>query len=288
MNPTTQNPTKTPSPRRRGLPWCALVGAGPGDPELLTLKALRLMRRASLLLVDDLVSDAVLALALRGRRRPPRVVLVGKRGGCASTPQAFIEALMAREALAGERVVRIKGGDPFVFGRGGEEADALRRRGISVQVASGITAAVAASAALGVPLTHRDRAHGVMLVTGHPKPCAPALHWPTLAAAAAQGLTLVVYMGVAQLPALQAGLLQGLAAGTPAAVVQHASLPQQRIAVTTLGALAQTVHEQGLGSPAVLVIGDVLQGLLAWQVDTAAGPATDPAANTAPELRRSA
>ena len=176
---------------------------------------------------------------------------------------------MAREALAGERVVRIKGGDPFVFGRGGEEADALRRQGITVQVASGITAAVAASAALGVPLTHRDHAHGVMLVTGHPKPGAPALHWPTLAATAAQGLTLVVYMGVAQLPALQAGLLQGLAVGTPAAVVQHASLPQQRIAVTTLGALAQTVHEQGLGSPAVLVIGDVLRGLLALQVDAA-------------------
>jgi uroporphyrin-III C-methyltransferase len=270
MNPT--RPT-APSPRRhRAAPWCALVGAGPGDPELLTLKALRLMRRATLLLVDDLVSDPVVALAWRGRRRPPRVVHVGKRGGCASTPQAFIEALMAREALAGERVVRVKGGDPFVFGRGGEEADALRRHGITVQVASGITAAVAASAALGVPLTHRAHAHGVMLVTGHPKPGAPALHWPSLAAAAAQGLTLVVYMGVAQLPALQAGLIQGLPAHTPAAVVQHASLPQQRIAVTTLGRLAQTVREQGLGSPAVLVIGDVLQGLLALQTDTSAAP----------------
>ncbi len=269
-NPT---PSSASSPgRRRAAPWCALVGAGPGDPELLTLKALRLMRRATLLLVDDLVSDPVVALALRGRRRPPRVVHVGKRGGCASTPQAFIEALMAREALAGERVVRVKGGDPFVFGRGGEEADALRRHGITVQVASGITAAVAASAALGVPLTHREHAHGVMLVTGHPKPGAAALHWPTLAAAAAQGLTLVVYMGVAQLPALQAGLIQGLPAHTPAAVVQHASLPQQRIAVTTLGTLAQTVREQGLGSPAVLVIGDVLQGLLALQTAASATP----------------
>lgn len=270
MNPAPI-PSSASSPRRRRTaPWCALVGAGPGDPELLTLKALRLMRRATLLLVDDLVSDPVLALALRGRRRPPRVVHVGKRGGCASTPQAFIEALMSREALAGERVVRVKGGDPFVFGRGGEEADALRRHGITVQVASGITAAVAASAALGVPLTHREHAHGVMLVTGHPQPGAAALHWPTLAAAAAQGLTLVVYMGVAQLPALQAGLLQGLPAHTPAAVVQHASLPQQRIAVTTLGMLAQTVREQGLGSPAVLVIGDVLQGLLALQTSASA------------------
>ena len=254
----------------RAAPWCALVGAGPGNPELLTLQALRLLRRATLLLVDDLVSDGVVALAQRGRQRPARVVYVGKRGGCASTPQAFIQRLMVAESLAGERVVRIKGGDPFVFGRGGEEADALRRHGITVQVASGITAAVAASAALGVPLTHRDHAHGVMLVTGHPKPGAAALHWPTLAAAAAQGLTLVVYMGVAQLPTLQAGLLQGLPAHPPAAVVQHASLPQQRLAVTTLGALAQTVAEQGLGSPAVLVIGDVLAGLLALQ--TAAEP----------------
>lgn len=248
---------------RRAAPWCALVGAGPGDPELLTLKALRLMRRATLLLVDDLVSDAVLALALQGRRRPPRVVMVGKRGGCASTPQAFIERLMVAEALAGERVVRIKGGDPFLFGRGGEEVQALRQAGVTVEVASGITAAVAASAALGVPLTHRDHAHGVMLVTGHPKPGAAALHWPTLAAAAAQGLTLVVYMGVARLGELQAGLLQGLPAHTPAAIVQHASLPQQRSAVTTLGTLAQTVTDQGLGSPAVLIIGDVLQGLAA-------------------------
>jgi len=269
-------------PRRRvgstcNPPWCALVGAGPGDAELVTLKALRLMRRATLLLVDDLVSDAVLALALRGRRCPPRVVHVGKRGGCQSTPQAFILRLMVSEALAGERVVRIKGGDPFVFGRGGEEADALRRHGITVEVASGITAAVAASAALGVPLTHRDHAHGVMLVTGHPKPGAAALHWPTLATAAAQGLTLVVYMGVAQLPALQAGLLEGLPANTPAAVVQNASLPTQRSAVCTLDALAQTVHELGLGSPAVLVIGDVLAGLLALQ----AAPADEAGAQRA-------
>ena len=271
---------------RRAAPWCALVGAGPGNPELLTQQALRLLRRATLLLVDDLVSDGVVALAQRGRKRPARVVYVGKRGGCASTPQAFIERLMVAESLAGERVVRIKGGDPFVFGRGGEEADALRRHGITVQVTSGITAAVAASAALGVPLTHRDHAHGVMLVTGHPKPGAAALHWPTLAAAAAQGLTLVVYMGVAQLPTLQAGLLQGLPAHTPAAVVQHASLPQQRLAVTTLGALAQTVAEQGLGSPAVLVIGDVLAGLLALQ--TAAPPsavAIAPAVKPAPSRR---
>jgi uroporphyrin-III C-methyltransferase len=271
-------------PRRRpSPPWCALVGAGPGDPELLTLKALRLMRRATVLLVDDLVSDAVLALALRGRRRAPRVVHVGKRGGCASTPQAFILRLMAQEALAGERVARVKGGDPFVFGRGGEEAESLRAQGITVEIANGITAGLAAGTSLGVPLTHRDCAHGVMLVTGHPKPGSDGLHWPTLAAAAAQGLTLVVYMGVARLAALQSGLLtgspvdghagatdptrRGLSADTPAAVVQHASLPHERRLLTTLGRLEADVEAVGLGSPAILIIGDVLRGLAALPVE---------------------
>ncbi len=258
---------KTTPTRRRtkpdATPWCALVGAGPGDPELLTLKAIRLIRRATVLLVDDLVSDAVLDRALAGRKRLPRVVKVGKRGGCRSTPQAFIERLMVNEALAGERVVRLKGGDPFVFGRGGEEAETLRAHGVEVEIANGITAAMAASAALGVPLTHRAHAQGVMLVTGHAKPGGQSPHWPTLAAAAAQGLTLVVYMGVAEWPQLQEGLLQGLPAATPAAVVQHASLPQQRRVVTTLGDLAATIQREGLGSPAVIIVGDVLQGALA-------------------------
>ena len=259
MNTPPRRRTKSPS----ATPWCALVGAGPGDPELLTLKAIRLIRRASVLLVDDLVSDAVLERALAGRRRLPRIVRVGKRGGCRSTPQAFIERLMVSEALAGERVVRLKGGDPFVFGRGGEEAETLRAHGIEVEIANGITAAMAASAALGVPLTHRAHAQGVMLVTGHAKPGGQSPHWPTLAAAAAQGLTLVVYMGVAEWPQLQHGLLQGLPASTPAAVVQHASLPQQRRVVTTLGDLARTIQREGLGSPAIIIVGDVMQGALA-------------------------
>lgn len=251
------------TPPAARTPWCALVGAGPGDPELLTLRAIRLIRRATVLLVDDLVTDAVVERALAGRKRRPRIVKVGKRGGCRSTPQVFIQRLMVGEALAGERVVRLKGGDPFVFGRGGEEAEALRAHGIEVEIASGITAAMAASASLGVPLTHREHAHGVMLVTGHAKPGGAALHWPTLAAAAAQGLTLVIYMGVAEWPQLQAGLLEGLPAGTPAAVVQHASLPRQRQVVTTLGELAATIRREGLGSPAIIIVGDVLQGALA-------------------------
>ena len=188
-----------------------LVGAGPGDPELLTLKAVRAIRQATVLLVDDLVGEGVLRYA----RRSARIVHVGKRGGCASTPQAFIERLMVAEARRGERVVRLKGGDPFVFGRGGEEAARLRAAGIEVEVVNGITAGLAAATSIGVPLTHRDHAHGVVFVTGHARRDAAgaAIDWPTLAAAAAQGLTLVIYMGIATVEALQSGLCGALAAG---------------------------------------------------------------------------
>lgn len=238
-------------------PTVWLVGAGPGDPELLTLKAVRAIRRATLLLVDDLVGDAVLRYA----RRSTRIVHVGKRGGCQSTPQAFIQQLMLRGAQAGERVVRLKGGDPFVFGRGGEEAEYLRAHGVEVEVVNGITSGLAAATALNVPLTHREHAHGVILVTGHPRGDDAALHWPTLAAAAAQGLTLVIYMSVATAADVQAGLLHSLPATTPVAVVQHASLPQQRHAVGVLGGLVTMIAQHGLGSPAIILVGDVLSGL---------------------------
>ena len=234
-----------------------LVGAGPGDPDLLTIKAVRAIRRATLLLVDDLVSDAVLRYA----RESARIVHVGKRGGCASTPQAFIEKLMATEALKGEHVVRLKGGDPFVFGRGGEEAENLRALGIAVDVVNGITSGLAAATALGVPLTHRAHAHGVIFVTGHPRGDDAGLHWPTLGAAAAQGLTLVIYMGVATAASVQSGLLQALGPQTPVAVVQHASLPQQRQVLCALDELANTIACEQLGSPAIIIVGDVLQGL---------------------------
>ena len=234
-----------------------LVGAGPGDPELLTFKAARAIERATVLLVDDLVSEGVLAFA----NPAARVVFVGKRGGCASTPQAFIDKLMLAEALKGEAVVRLKGGDPFMFGRGGEEADRLRAHGVTVDVVSGITSGLAAITSLGVPLTHREHAHGVIFVTGHARAGGETLHWPTLGAAAAQGLTLVIYMGVTAIDTLQAGLLQVLPAATPAAVVQHASLPQQRQVVCTLGTLASQVHAQRIGSPAIVIVGDVLRGI---------------------------
>jgi uroporphyrin-III C-methyltransferase len=236
-----------------------LVGAGPGDPELLTIKAVRAIRRATVLLVDDLVGDDVLRYARQSARR----VHVGKRGGCASTPQDFIERLMIAEAQRGERVVRLKGGDPFVFGRGGEEAEHLRAAGVEVQIVNGITSGLAAATALGVPWTHRDHARGVMLVTGHAREGGAAPHWPTLGAAAAQGLTVVVYMGVSQLESIAAGLADALPAHTPAALVQAATTPQERRLVATLGTLVAAARRERIGSPAVLIVGDVLRGCAA-------------------------
>lgn len=239
---------------------CTLVGAGPGDPELLTLKAVRAIQAATVLLVDDLVSDEIVALA----SPTARVVRVGKRGGCRSTPQAFIDRLMISEALAGENVVRLKGGDPFIFGRGGEEAEHLRAAGVQVRVINGITSGLAAVTSLGVPLTHRDHAHGVVFVTGHAKPGDAGTDWQALAATARQcKLTLVIYMGVSGVHTLQQQLLTGLAAHTPVAVVQSASTPQQRQLVCSLGDLPQALAHAGLGSPAVIVVGDVLQGVAA-------------------------
>jgi uroporphyrin-III C-methyltransferase len=244
-------------------PTIHLVGAGPGDPDLLTIKAVRAIRQATLLLVDDLVSDGVLHYA----RKSARIVHVGKRGGCVSTPQAFIDRLMASEAMNGERVVRLKGGDPFLFGRGGEELAHLQALGLNVEVVNGITAGLAAATSIGVPLTHREHAHGVMFVTGHARVAShgddAALDWSVIAAAAAQGITLVIYMGIATIDALQAGLLQGLAQDTPVAIVQHASLPQQRRATCRLIELASTVETQDLRSPAVIIVGDVVQAAAA-------------------------
>ena len=238
----------------RRCPPVQLVGAGPGDPELLTIKAVRAIRQATVLLVDDLVGEGVLRYA----RRSARIVRVGKRGGCAGTPQAFIERLMVAEARRGERVVRLKGGDPFVFGRGGEEAASLRAAGLEVEVVNGITAGLAAATSVGVPLTHRDHAHGVIFVTGHARRDGPgAIDWPTIAAAAAEGMTLVVYMGIATVGSLQEGLGAVLSPATPVAVVQNASLPGQRHAFCTLGTLAEAVAGAGLGSPSIIVIGDV-------------------------------
>ena len=244
-----------------------LVGAGPGDPELLTLRAVRAIGEATVLLVDDLVGEGVLAHAQPGAR----IIHVGKRGGCRSTPQAFIERLMVMAAREGERVVRLKGGDPFIFGRGGEEVEHLRAAGVPVEVVNGITSGLAGASALGVPLTHRDHAHGVMLVTGHAKPGDAGPDWVLLARTAHQArLTLVIYMGVSSASRIEAGLLEGLPADTPVAVVQQASLPAQRHVVTRLGDLQSTLAREGLGSPSVIVVGDVLRGLAAAADDAGA------------------
>jgi uroporphyrin-III C-methyltransferase len=231
-----------------GKVW--LVGAGPGDPELLTLKAVRVMNGADVALVDDLVNPAVLA-HLPGHAR---VIHVGKRGGCKSTPQAFIEKLLVAEAQGGHCVVRLKGGDPFVFGRGGEETAALDAAGIDWEVISGITSGIAAPAAAGIPVTHRDAGCGVAFITGHTRDGA-TVDWEALARS---GLTLVIYMGIACCADIVAGLRAGgLRADLPAAVIQHATLPQQRVVATTLARLADDIRSHGIGSPAILVIGEV-------------------------------
>lgn len=265
------NSTNTPALTGR----CILVGAGPGDPELLTLKAVRAIREATVLLVDDLVNDEVLAHAQAG----VRIVHVGKRGGCKSTPQAFIEKLMITAVHEGERVVRLKGGDPFIFGRGGEEIEHLREAGIEVEVINGITSGLAAVTSLGVPLTHRAHAHGVVFVTGHAKPGDAGCDWAQLAATARDArLTLVIYMGMSGAAAIHRELMRGLPGATPAAVVQRASLPDERHVLTTLGDLVTTIERDGLGSPSVIVVGDVLRGVRALQSGSAAPGGTSRAA----------
>ena len=235
-----------------------LVGAGPGDPDLLTVKAIKALRQATVALVDDLVHPGV----LRYLRRSARVVYVGKRGGCASTPQAFIHKLMVADALRGERVVRVKGGDPFVFGRGGEECDALRQAGVEVDVVSGLTAGIAGPASIGIPVTDRRFTRGVALVTGH---SGEADGEPDWAALVQSRLTLVIYMGVSRWPLIAAALLAaGMPARTPAAVVCSAHTALQRQALCTLVGLEETMRVEQLRSPAIVVLGDVVQASPMW------------------------
>ena len=257
-------------------PRVTLVGAGPGDPDLLTLRAARAIASADVLLVDDLVDRRVLALA----RTTARVIEVGKRGGCASTPQDFIERLMVHEARAGQRVVRVKGGDPFVFGRGAEERDALLAEGVAVDVVPGITSGTAAPGVVGIPVTDRRYAAGVIFVTGHAKDDGAEPDWRALAAT---GLTLVIYMGIGRCAAIAQSLIAGgLSPDTPAAAIQHAHTPRQRALRSHLARLADDLHSRGIGSPAILVIGDVVKAARALD-DT--GAAHSPHTNDAPPLR---
>jgi uroporphyrin-III C-methyltransferase len=231
-----------------GKVW--LVGAGPGDPELLTVKAARVLGACDVVLADDLVSDGVLALAAKSAR----IVHVGKRGGCKSTPQAFIEKLLVAQARAGNIVVRLKGGDPFIFGRGGEECATLRAAGIDYEVVNGITAGVAAATAIGVPLTHRAHCHGAIFVTGHPGE-GGEVDWANLAAT---GLPLVIYMGSKRAAQISASLqAAGMPAHTPAAVVSQATHDDERAEVTTLDGLAAAATR--LRGPSILIVGEIVR-----------------------------
>jgi uroporphyrin-III C-methyltransferase/precorrin-2 dehydrogenase/sirohydrochlorin ferrochelatase len=227
-----------------------IVGAGPGDPELLTLKALRALQDADVIIHDKLVSAEVLDRARRDAKR----IYVGKARGDHSVPQDQIEQLMIDEARAGHRVVRLKGGDPFVFGRGGEELEAVRAAGIEAIVVPGITAALACAASVGLPLTHRDHAQAVTFVTGQPKPGGQAADWVRLAA---PNHTLAVYMGAGQAEQIASNLIAaGRDGGTPVAVVENGSRPDQRTFKGRLDGLAALVARMDLTGPALLFIGE--------------------------------
>ena len=243
----------------------ALVGAGPGDPGLLTLRGLRVLNQADVILHDRLVSAEVLALA----RRDAEFIEVGKQVGKHGVTQERIHALMLQYVRAGKRVVRLKGGDPFVFGRGGEELEFLRANCIAYEVVPGITAALACAAYAGVPLTHRAHAQSVQLVTAHAADLhdAPALDTLNWHALAAERQTLAVYMGVAGLDALRDRLLaHGRAADTPFALIENGSRPQQRVVIGTLAQLPDRAREHAVRSPALLILGEVaaLAGQLHW------------------------
>ncbi|MDP9011160.1 MAG: siroheme synthase CysG [Pseudomonadota bacterium] len=237
-----------------------LVGAGPGDPELLTLKALRALQDADVILHDRLVADGILDFA----RRDAAKVCVGKSAGGVSTTQREINDLLIRYATEGKRVVRLKGGDPFIFGRGGEELEALAQAGINFSVVPGITAASGCAAYAGIPLTHREYAHSVTFVTGHGGRNGTEPDWRGLAL---PGATAVFYMGLARLDHIVGKLLEhGAGAARPAAIVAQGTLPDQDVIVATLGTLLEAASAAALESPALLVVGDVvaLRSKLGW------------------------
>jgi len=247
-------------PQRAAPGSVVLVGAGPGDPGLLTLNALRALQDADVILHDRLVSDEVLALA----RRDAQQIAVGKTARAHSVPQECIHQLMLEHALAGRRVVRLKGGDPFVFGRGGEELEFLAAHGIPFEVVPGITAALACGAYAGVPLTHRDYAQSLRLVTAHCGESIDTLDWVALAQ---ERQTVVFYMGVAGLATIGARLRRhGRDALTPVAIIENGSRPDQRVTLATLDELEELAACGGIQSPALLVVGEVaaLAGRLHW------------------------
>jgi uroporphyrin-III C-methyltransferase / precorrin-2 dehydrogenase / sirohydrochlorin ferrochelatase len=253
----TRHPGPQPTGRRGSV---TLVGAGPGDPGLLTLNAARALARAEVVLHDRLVSAEVLALA----GAQALLIEVGKQAGAASTSQDRIHALMLEHAMAGRRVLRLKGGDPFIFGRGGEELEFLRAHAIDYAVVPGITAAVACAAYAGIPLTHRDHAQAVRFVTAHCRDSMDSLDWRALAD---ERQTLAVYMGVSGLDTFQQTLIaHGRSAHTPFAIVENGSRPEQRVIRGELGELARIARSFDVQSPALLILGEVasLANRLHW------------------------
>ncbi len=233
-----------------------LVGAGPGDPDLLTVKATKAIAKADVILVDDLVDKGALQYA----RADARVQWVGKRGGCASTPQAFIEKLLVREAQAGNTVVRLKGGDPTIFGRLGEELKALKQANIAFEIVSGISSGLAAAASGAISLTHRDHSHGVVFVTGHAKPNGDDAN---IAQLVLDGFTVVIYMGVARAHEITQQLIEANCSGVlSCAIVQAAATPKERIVKCSIDTLCNTIEQQSIVSPALLVIGKVTEEII--------------------------
>ena len=252
----------------------ALVGAGPGDPELLTLRALKLIRRADVIVYDRLVAPEIVAMA---RSRAQRIY-VGKQRSNHALAQEQIGALLVRLAREGKRVVRLKGGDPFIFGRGGEEAETLAAQGVGFEVVPGVSAANGAAAYAGIPLTHRDHAQSCVFVTGHLKDGTMELDWPALAR---PRQTIVVYMGLLGLPTLCRELIaHGLSPTTPAAIVQQGTTAKQRVIAATLSTLPGEAEAARLEPPTLIIVGEVvrLRSALTW---FAPAPAAEAVAATA-------
>jgi uroporphyrin-III C-methyltransferase/precorrin-2 dehydrogenase/sirohydrochlorin ferrochelatase len=230
-----------------------LVGAGPGDPELLTLRAVRLMREADVVVYDYLVSDDVLGFVNPRAER----IYAGKRQGCHALSQDEINELLVALARRGQRVLRLKGGDPFIFGRGGEEAEFCAQHGVRFEVVPGVTSASGASSYAGIPLTHRDHARAVVFVTGHLKDGSSELDWPMLAR---PKQTVVIYMGVTRVAEICGALVaHGLDPATPAAVIERATTPAQRVVAASVGTLPAVAAAERVKPPALIVVGEVVR-----------------------------